>query len=82
MSLVVERRKNHPKYKAWQCGTCSKLLGLVYPNGVLCIKFKDLTCWVVGQAKIVCRFCKTINTYRTSINIEDMVDTDDPIIPN
>ncbi len=78
MVQVITKKKTSPrKYKVWECGTCTKLLGIIYPNGVLCIKFKDLTCWVVGQAKIVCRFCKTINTYRTSVNIEDVVDDTD-----
>ncbi len=77
--MVVEKRKGRPKYKAWECGTCTKLLGLIYPNGTLAVKHKDLVLWVVGQAKTVCRFCQTINTYRTTLSIEDISDNDDVI---
>ncbi len=73
--MNVVRKKTTPrKYKTWQCGTCNKLLGLIYPDGVLTIKHKDLTMWVIGYVKTACRFCKTINTYRTDVKIEEIAD--------
>lgn len=62
------------KYKDWRCGTCDKLLGIVYHTGVLSIKHKEFYCWIEGHCKVICRFCGSSNTINTSTNIEDMVD--------
>ncbi len=62
------------KYKAWTCGGCNKLLGLIYSDGVLAVKYKDLTAWVTGTYKTVCRFCKMINIYRSNSKAEHALD--------
>jgi len=47
------------KYKHWTCGGCNKLLGLIYSDGVLAVKYKDLLgfdikppmyVWIAGRA--------------------------------
>lgn len=63
------------KYKRWECASCTKLLGIVHHNGTLCIKHKDLVCWVVGEAKVVCRFCGAMNEYKTIVKLEDVLDS-------
>ncbi len=82
MMTIVRKKTSPRKYKTWLCGTCNKLLGLIYPDGVLAIKHKDLTCWVIGQVKVACRFCATINTYRTTVKLEEIIDEDNFVGPN
>jgi hypothetical protein len=53
------------KFRYWKCGGCGKLLGLIYSDGVLAVKYKDLTAWVTGTYKTVCRFCKLVNVFRS-----------------
>jgi hypothetical protein len=68
------KRKASTRYKAWECSTCGKMLGITYPNGVLAIKHKEFYCWVVGQCKVVCRYCSAINVYNTTIKLQSEVD--------
>ena len=63
------------RFIPWKCGGCGKLLGLIYSDGELAVKYKDLTAWVRGTYKTVCRFCKMINVYRSnqgSTSLEDL----------
>lgn len=68
--------KSLHKYKRWECGTCNKLLGMLYPTGVLAIKHKEFYCWITGTCKIICRFCSTQNTINTLSSFEDVTDFD------
>jgi len=38
------------------------------------VKYKDLTAWVMGTYKTVCRFCKITNVYRSGHGIESLDD--------
>jgi len=40
----------------------------------LAVKYKDLTAWVMGTYKTVCRFCKITNVYRSGHGIESLDD--------
>lgn len=61
--MIVETRKVK-KFKNWQCGGCTKLLGIVHDTGIISIKYKDMLLWVKGEVTTICRFCQTSNTYR------------------
>lgn len=63
------------KFKRWLCASCGKLQGIIHHNGTLCVKHKDLVCWVVGECKIVCRFCGAMNEYKTIIKLDDALDS-------
>ena len=76
-SLAESKPKivNKPQmFKAWKCGGCGKLLGLIYSDGELAVKYKDLTAWVMGTYRTVCRFCKITNVYRSGHGVESLED--------
>lgn len=66
--MLVEPVKKR-RFKEWRCGGCDKLLGIIYPTHTVAIKHKDLTAYVTGHVKVVCRFCKSDNEYSTDKNI-------------
>ncbi len=68
--MIVERRDR--KFKEWKCGGCDKLLGIIYAEGTLAIKYKELVAWVTGEYKTVCRYCKCINIYNSSKSIVEL----------
>lgn len=73
--MEVEYRKIDRKvnYKPWNCGNCSKLIGVKYNNGILAIKYKDFTGWLMsGEFKLICTFCKSENTYRKTADVSDI----------
>lgn len=57
---VIKKKK---RFKDWRCGGCDKLLGIIYPTKTIAIKHKDLTLWVDGNVKLVCRYCKSENNF-------------------
>lgn len=62
-------------FRRWECGSCSHLLGLYYPQGqTLVLKYKSLICWIKGECETVCRFCGTKNSFSTSTKAEDLLD--------
>lgn len=69
--MIVEHVKNR-KYRQWLCGSCGKLLGLIYANGTLAIKYKELFLWVEGSVKTICRNCQTENNYKYKTDIEEL----------
>jgi len=69
--MIVEHTTNR-KFRRWTCGTCDKLLGLIYKNGTVSVKYKDLVLWVTGSIKTVCRSCQTENTYTYEKNVESL----------
>ncbi len=69
--MIVEHVKRK-SFKEWKCGGCGSLLGLIYPDGTLAVKYKELVCWILGETKIICRRCKVINTFNSKSNIEDL----------
>lgn len=70
MNGIVKRTVKQ-KFTPWQCSSCGKILGLIYTGGVLAVRYKDLTAWVTGQYKTVCRYCKTINTFNSGAGAID-----------
>ncbi len=57
------------------CGTCKKLLAIRHGNGIITIKYKDLTAWVQGEYKTVCRYCGAINTFMSEqYKLNDVAD--------
>jgi len=73
--MEVEHRKIVRKvnYKQWNCGNCNKLIGIIYNNGILAVKYKDFTGWLItGEFKLICRFCKSENTYKKILNVSDI----------
>ena len=71
MDTIVTHVKHRTKFKEWRCGGCGSLLGLCYPDGTLTLKYKDLTAWIVGEIKVVCRHCKCMNTFNSRIKLEN-----------
>jgi hypothetical protein len=63
------------KFKPWRCGTCSKVIGMIYATGVLSIKHKEFYCWISGHCKLICRYCGTTNTISTESDITMLVDS-------
>jgi hypothetical protein len=72
--MIVEHTKNR-KFRRWTCGSCDKLLGLIYLNGTVALKYKDFVAWVSGDIRTICRGCQTENTYRHEKNLEDLLDS-------
>lgn len=71
--LIVQHLKHKSKFRNWDCGGCGKLLGIIYHNGTLAIKYKDFVGWALsGEFKTVCRYCKCENTYKHRNNIENL----------
>lgn len=73
MDTIVQHVKRKQVLRNWTCGGCDKLLGIIYQDGTLAIKYKDLVAWVTGHYKTICRNCKTINEYKTGNKIEDLI---------
>ena len=72
--MIVEHKKNH-KFRQWNCGSCGKLLGFIYKNGTVTMKYKEFFVWVTGgEIKTICRYCSTENNYSPSTNIEVLLD--------
>jgi hypothetical protein len=70
--MEIEHRKIRAKFREWRCGGCTKLLGLIYPNKTLTIKYKDLTAYVEGEIKLICTFCKSENIYKSNNTIDKL----------
>jgi phage FluMu protein Com len=73
--MEIEHKKRKIAYKEWRCGSCNKLLGIIYATKTLAIKYKDLTAWVDGEIKIICTFCKSENIYKSKSTIDDLNNT-------
>lgn len=59
----------------WQCGSCSKLLGKIFPGSVLVIKHKDLYINIEGGNVIItCTNCGLQNSF-TKTNIENVLNS-------
>lgn len=69
--MIIEQQKS--KFKQWNCGSCRKLLGLIYNNGTLAIKYKDLLLWATGEVKTICRYCQVENVYKSDNKIDSLV---------
>ena len=69
--MIIEHGHNR-KFKEWHCGGCKKLMGIIYADGTLAVKYKDLTAWVVGEYKTICRYCKCMNTYNSNKDLIEL----------
>ena len=64
--VIVEHVKKKQTLRNWTCGSCGTLLGIIYRDGTLAVKYKDLVAWVTGNYKTICRKCKVVNEYNTN----------------
>jgi len=72
MTTIVEHTVNR-KFRRWTCGGCGKLLGLIYKNGTVALKYKDWMVWCDGSVRTICRGCQTENTYKHEQSIESLI---------
>lgn len=65
--VPVEHKTHKAPFREWKCGSCDKLLGLIYKDGTLAVKYKDLVAWATGEYKTICRYCKSVNIYQSDV---------------
>lgn len=70
---MIENLKNSKGLQIWKCSKCNTTLGIIHPGGHLAIKYKQLSCVVVGVCNMTCKFCQSVNIFQSSVSLTQLL---------